>query len=128
MDLVKYKALMDSILNPVKTGRTYVKKDNTEFKKYRYEVHKHSLINGKGLPNFNNRSYNTYNLDHIVPIKYGFDNKIPIELMSSRQNIRVILWSDNRAKWHNLTKDALILLKKWGYEISENKKKKTNTR
>tara|TARA_B110000908_G_C10033386_1_gene348465 strand:- start:73 stop:651 length:579 start_codon:yes stop_codon:yes gene_type:complete len=36
-----------------------------------------------------------YQLDHIVPVKFGFANNIPIEEMSRVENLRMLPWKQN---------------------------------
>lgn len=57
-----------------------------------------------------------YHLDHIVPVRYGYKKQIPIELMASAENLQILSKTDNIKKGNKITNDALILLKKWGYE------------
>jgi 5-methylcytosine-specific restriction endonuclease McrA len=40
-----------------------------------------------------------YQLDHIVPVKYGYDNGIPAKEIGHISNLRIIPWQENRAKW-----------------------------
>lgn len=41
-----------------------------------------------------------YQLDHIVSIKDGFDNNIPINELSHVNNLQLIPWKENRTKWY----------------------------
>ena len=52
--------------------------------------------------------------DHIVPISYGFKNKISPELICSSLNVRKIKSSENRKKWMSLTEESKKILKSWG--------------
>lgn len=58
-----------------------------------YNENKH-LINPKNLP----RKIRQYELDHIVPVMYGFMNDIPEELISSVDNLQMLPMSENRQK------------------------------
>lgn len=40
-----------------------------------------------------------YQLDHIYSIKKGFDNKIPAEEISKKENLQMLSWKENREKW-----------------------------
>lgn len=40
----------------------------------------------------------SYQIDHIIPIKYGFDNNINEELISDVSNLRFIPWEENIKK------------------------------
>lgn len=39
-----------------------------------------------------------YQLDHIIPIQYGFDNNISPEIIGHIDNLRFIPWEENNAK------------------------------
>ena len=41
-----------------------------------------------------------YQLDHIISIKYGFDNNISPDIIGSINNLQFITWQENRAKWY----------------------------
>jgi hypothetical protein len=58
-----------------------------------YEQHK-STIN----PNNYTRGIHEYHLDHIVPIWYGFVHDIPVELLSRRENLRMLWCKDNHRR------------------------------
>ena len=40
----------------------------------------------------------TYHLEHIVPISYGFMNDIPPEIIGSISNLQFIYWLENIQK------------------------------
>jgi hypothetical protein len=52
-------------------------------------------------------------LDHIVPVIFGFTHNIDWEIISLRENFVWISRDDNRSKSQELTKDGRELLKKW---------------
>lgn len=52
------------------------------------------IINPLNVP----RGQNLYELDHIVPIFYGFQNNIPIELIASIENLQMLNMKQNRVK------------------------------
>jgi hypothetical protein len=39
-----------------------------------------------------------YQLDHIVGIRYGYDNMIPVEVIASVDNLQMLPWKENRTK------------------------------
>ena len=39
-----------------------------------------------------------YQIDHIIPIQYGFMNNIPPEKLASPINLQFISWEDNHKK------------------------------
>lgn len=40
-----------------------------------------------------------YQLDHIIPTKYGFDNGICPSIIGHIDNLQIIPWKENRTKW-----------------------------
>lgn len=40
-----------------------------------------------------------YQLDHIISINCGWENKIPAEVIADWDNLRMIPWKENREKW-----------------------------
>lgn len=46
-----------------------------------------------------------YQLDHIIPIQYGFDNNIPPEIIGHIDNLQFIPWEENNAKRDKLLKE-----------------------
>ena len=43
-----------------------------------------------------------YQLDHIIPIKYGFDNNVNPEIIGHINNLRIIPWKENNSKRYKL--------------------------
>lgn len=39
-----------------------------------------------------------YQLDHIIGIRYGYDNAIPAEIIASVDNLQMLPWKENRMK------------------------------
>lgn len=39
-----------------------------------------------------------YQLDHIIPLQYGFDNNISPEIMGHIDNLRFVTWEENNSK------------------------------
>jgi hypothetical protein len=76
---------------------------NREYKKYRgkvwtetnrqklYMLENYEKRGKSGIPN-------AYQLDHIIPIKYGYDNNIPPDKIGSIDNLQFIPWEENRNK------------------------------
>jgi len=48
-----------------------------------------------------------YQLDHIISIKYGFDNNIAPELLGHINNLRFIPWQENRNKHMNINETQI---------------------
>lgn len=110
-------ALDGKQLSDFHTHETYIKRrktlednghvtrecDLTEWQNYKqkvrrltereYKKHKH-IINPCDLP----RGLRLYEVDHIVPIFYGFNNNIPAEIIASVENLQMLHMTDNRKK------------------------------
>lgn len=78
--------------------------NHTEFKYYQHKVHrltdkvKH-LIEGYDESKRGKMGVSgAYQIDHIVDIKYGFDNNIPAEDIAHISNLQFIPWEDNNKK------------------------------
>nr|QMP82950.1 MAG: hypothetical protein [Caudoviricetes sp.] len=41
-----------------------------------------------------------YQLDHIISIKEGFENNISPDIIGGLDNLQILSWEENRAKWH----------------------------
>lgn len=77
--------------------------DLTEWKIYRYNAINIANKNYKDYYNFINidevpRGRNLYHLDHIMSIKWGFENNINPELISHPSNLRMITEFENISK------------------------------
>lgn len=59
-----------------------------------YRKNKH-LINPKEV----NRSTQGYHLDHVIPIWYGFENNIPINILTNPRNLRIIHSKQNLKRY-----------------------------
>ncbi len=59
------------------------------------------------------RCYKQYELDHIVPISYGYKNNISPTLIASIDNLQMLKYKENREKSTILNEEAKILLDKW---------------
>lgn len=73
-----------------------------------------SETNMSKIPGIEKRKNKEYDVDHIVPISYGFKHKIPVELISSAENLQVITHKENVEKSGHITELAARLLLKWG--------------
>jgi hypothetical protein len=52
-------------------------------------------------------------LDHIVPIKFGYAHKIPWEVLSKPENFKWVDRKSNRSKGDDLTEEGRTLLAEW---------------
>lgn len=50
------------------------------------------------LENFDLRSFRGHHLDHIIPISYGYKNKISPEKIGDIKNLQFIPWEENYKK------------------------------
>jgi len=81
--------------------------ETPEFVKYRNRVHKLSNktyeeyideINPKGYDRTLAGVDGGYQLDHIIEVRFGFDNNIPPEVLSKKENLRMLPWKTNLAR------------------------------
>lgn len=79
-------------------------KNYKEFKKYQHKVHKLShkikhLIEGYDITKHGKMGkLGAYQIDHIIDIKFGFDNNIPVEKIADISNLQFIKWEENIKK------------------------------
>lgn len=100
-----------------KHGRTYDLADWNDYKNRvmslsnaYYEQNKH-ILNPLDLPRMRAGAHpDAVNVDHIIPMIYGFKNGLPIELLANPLNIRVISATSNLRKKQKLTEEAKALL------------------
>lgn len=64
---------------------------------YRQDKHK---INPCDHPRRLNGMDGGWQLDHILSIKYGFDNNIDPAIIGASENLQMLKWQDNRKKGH----------------------------
>ena len=75
-----------------------------EFKKYQHKVHKLThkvkhLIEGYDSEKHGKMGKSgAYQIDHIIDIKFGFDNNIPEEKIADLSNLQFIPWEENIKK------------------------------
>ena len=93
-----------SYMNTEEYSKATSKSDMDEYKRYRnkvsnltektYRKYKHK-INPDDLPRTKAGVENGYQLDHIIPVRFGFDNGIPPEMLSEQENLRMLTWQKN---------------------------------
>lgn len=98
--------------------------NKSDFQIYKSEVYKETrkwddyLIDGFKDANGNiGLSGDVYQLDHIVSVKYGFNNNIPPEVIGHICNLKYIKRKDNRKKWHKSNNKELNILKEEIYKF-----------
>jgi hypothetical protein len=83
----------------------------SEYQEYSYKVmrlsehnykNNKSIINPEGLPRGKCGVDGVYQLDHIIPIHYGFINNIPVEIIADTSNLQMLSWESNRIKSNNV--------------------------
>jgi hypothetical protein len=88
--------------------RSSLMKDETpEYRKYSGRVHRLTakiyesakyIINPNDYPRGLAGQDGVYHLDHIVSIRYGFDNNIPPEDIAKVENLQMLPWKENISK------------------------------
>lgn len=90
------------------------KHDKTSWVSYRNKVHKLSdkvyeenrhIINPNDHPRTLAGVEGGWQLDHIIEVRWGFDNNIPVEVLCEVENLRMLPWKKNleRNRSTNLT-------------------------
>jgi len=81
--------------------------ETPEFVKYRNRVHRLSQKTyEKYVDEINPNGYDRtlagvdggYQLDHIIEVRFGFDNNIPPEVLAEKENLRMLPWKSNLAR------------------------------
>jgi len=77
---------------------------HTDKHRYRKEVKKYTenSVKNYNIKNIEKRDKYNWNLDHIVPIMYGFEHNIPPEIIGNHKNLQVISKCDNIKKGKKL--------------------------
>ena len=79
-------------------------KNYKEFKKYQHKVHKLTHKIKHLIEGFDENKHGkmgvdgAYQIDHIIDIKFGFDNNIPEEEIADLKNLQFIPWEENIKK------------------------------
>lgn len=69
-----------------------------------------SEINPDNLPRGKAGVDGAYHLDHIVPVRYCFDNNIPVDICAHYSNLQMLEWSSNVGSRDKLKEDVDIPL------------------
>lgn len=72
-----------------------------------YYNHKH-IINPLDLKRGLAGEMGAYQLDHIVPVRYCFDNNIPADVCGHHTNLQMLSWEDNITARNYLKEDTKI--------------------
>lgn len=77
----------------------------SDFDRYSYEVRKQTERNLIGIENIDKRGLSgkegSYHLDHKFSIICGFKENVPIHIIASRKNLKMIPWRENLSKGIN---------------------------
>lgn len=97
-------------------------KNNKNKAKHQYysKVWEYTEINCLKLEGIEKRCFKKYDIDHIVPISYGFKNNIPAELIGGLSNLRILSNKENLQKGNKLTDDSKEVLNKWNLNKTNN--------
>jgi len=88
-----------------------------KLKEYRTQVLKYTRKEPLyQLDNYNHRGKGSFHLDHIISIKFGFDNNLPPEIIGNIANLRYLKVSENISKRDYLTADSFDVI---GYFIEK---------
>lgn len=96
------------------SSRWRIRYDKKLFNKYRCLCKNETERNIKYVIGIEYRSFNGFNIDHIVSIYKGFMLGILPSVIGSPENLRVISHEDNIKKGISLTSESYYLLDKWG--------------
>jgi uncharacterized protein YukE len=81
-----------------------IRNNHNEFKKYQNRVHKLTKKVKHLISGYDETKHGimgkvgAYQIDHIIDIKYGFDNDIPAEQIADLSNLQFISWEENIKK------------------------------
>ena len=81
--------------------------------KYYKQCWEETEKNAPLLDGIEKRCFKKYDIDHIVPISYGYKNNISPKLIGSLKNLRIISNDENKEKGIKLTNDSIEVLKLW---------------
>lgn len=94
--------------------QTLMKNTTKEYRRYCNRVHKLThktyqenmdILNPLGKSRTVCGVDGGYQIDHIIPLKHGFENNISPETMSQLENLRLVPWKENLLKGSILIKD-----------------------
>lgn len=103
----RLKTVDRSYMQSEEYKKTLRKESTPEFIRYRNRVHKLSdkvynenidLINPNRYPRTLAGVEGGWQLDHIIEVKFGFENGIPPEVLSEPKNLRMLPWKDNLSR------------------------------
>lgn len=115
----KYKALSSlsenyrKIIEELYPKLFRTKKKKKEKLAYYNKCWKITEKNAPLIKDIDKRKFKSYDIDHIVPISYGYKNNIPAELIGSLENLRMLPNKENLLKNINITEESEEMLLLW---------------
>lgn len=70
-------------------------------------------INPDDLPKGRAGTKGAYHLDHIVPIRYCFENNIPADICAHPDNLQMMKWKDNIVAKNHLKEKIPLIFENW---------------
>jgi len=86
---------------------------SSDYKSYETSARELTDLKKKNIPLPNGSYGQELNLDHTIPIKFGYDHNIPVSVICRDDNLQWITREDNLRKGSKLTEKATDLLKLW---------------
>lgn len=105
--LQKLRDIDRSYMQTEEYRKTLMKDETPEYKRYYRRVYRLSenvynnnidIINPERHIRGPCGSEGAYQLDHIIPVRFGFDNGIPPEVIADVSNLQMLPWKDNLLK------------------------------
>ena len=103
----KLKDIDKSYMQTEEYRLTLMKDDTPAYKKYYGRVYRLTeKVYNDNIDAINPNGYTrglcgvdgAYQLDHIIPVRFGFDHNIPPEVIADVNNLQFIPWRDNLLK------------------------------
>jgi hypothetical protein len=77
-----------------------------QFDEYRDKVKQLTENNIHDVPNSDKRGFHSYQVDHKISIRWGYDNGILEEYIAHPSNLEMVWWKDNIRKGYGCKVDA----------------------
>lgn len=90
-------------------GHANYHQQQEQYKVYRAIVDRLTEKIAHQVPGIEKRKFREWDLDHIIPVKYGFLNDIPPDKIASLVNLRVIPHLQNTRKGQKLMHPVTLL-------------------
>ena len=103
----KLKDVDRSYMQTEEYRKTLMKDDTPEYKKYYGRVYRLTeKVYNSNIDSINPEGHTrglcgvegAYQLDHIIPVRFGFDNDIPPKVIADASNLQMLPWKDNLLK------------------------------